>query len=94
MRISFLLFIFTLLTISNPLSAQNKKIITDTAGPKYLPEITVVGRNSSSDIHQLPEIVGTNINAGKKNSLIVMDNVNGNVVTNTMRQVMAKVPGI
>ena len=61
---------------------------------KYLPDITVVGRNTRADIHFLPEIVGTQINAGKKNSLIVMDNVQGNTVTNTMRQVMAKVPGI
>lgn len=42
----------------------------------------------------MPEIVGTNIYAGKKNALIVMDNVQGNVVNNTMRQVMAKIPGI
>ncbi len=62
--------------------------------PRYLPSVTIVGRNSKTDIHQLPEIVGTAIYAGKKNSLIVMDNVQGNVVTNTMRQVMAKVPGI
>ncbi len=62
--------------------------------PNSLPDITLVGRNSAADIHFLPEIVGTNINAGKKNALIVMDNVQGNVVTNTMRQVMAKVPGI
>jgi len=62
--------------------------------PKYLPGITIVGRNSKSDIHLLPEVVGTSIYAGKKNSLIVMDNVKGNVVTNNMRQVVAKVPGI
>ncbi len=61
---------------------------------KYLPDITVVGRNSKSDYQQLPEIVGTSIYAGKKNALIVLDNVQGNVVTNTMRQVMAKIPGI
>lgn len=61
---------------------------------KYLSDITIVGRNTRADIHFLPEIVGTQINAGKKNSLIVMDNVQGNVVTNTMRQVVAKVPGI
>jgi Fe(3+) dicitrate transport protein len=61
---------------------------------KYLPDLTLVGRNTKTDIHQLPEIVGTSINAGKKNALIVLDNVQGNVVTNTMRQVMAKVPGI
>jgi len=61
---------------------------------KYLPEITVVGRQSKSDYHQMPEVVGTSIYAGKKNALIVLDNVQGNVVTNTMRQVLAKVPGI
>lgn len=61
---------------------------------RYLPEITVIGLGSKSDVQQLPEIVGTSIYAGKKNALILMDNVKGNVVTNTMRQVMAKVPGI
>jgi Fe(3+) dicitrate transport protein len=71
-----------------------KQADTSFFAPKYLPDITLVGRNTASDIHFLPEIVGTTINAGKKNSLIVMDNVQGNVVTNTMRQVMAKVPGI
>ncbi len=60
----------------------------------YLPHITLVGRHTKADIHFLPEIVGTTINAGKKNALIMMDNVQGNVVNNTMRQVMAKVPGI
>lgn len=66
----------------------------DTSQLKYLPDVTVVGRNSKSDYQQMPEVVGTNIYAGKKNALIVLDNVQGNVVTNTMRQVLAKVPGI
>jgi Fe(3+) dicitrate transport protein len=61
---------------------------------KRMAEITIVGLGSKSDIHQLPEIVGTSIYAGKKNALIMMDNVKANVSTNTMRQVMAKVPGI
>ena len=60
----------------------------------YLEEVTVVGRNTRADIHQLPHIVGTNIFAGKKNSLIVVDNLNANIVTNTMRQIVTKVPGI
>ena len=48
-------------------SAQDTTKIKDTGffAPKYLPEITLVGRNSSADIHFLPEVVGTNINAGK-----------------------------
>jgi Fe(3+) dicitrate transport protein len=61
---------------------------------KYLSEITIVGRGSTSDYQQMPEVVGTNIYAGKKSTLIVMNNVQGNVVTNNMRQVLAKVPGI
>ena len=78
-------------------SAQEKKIFHDDSTKpthKYLPDITVVGRFSKSDYQQLPEVVGTSIYAGKKNALIVLDNVQGNIVTNTMRQVLAKVPGI
>ena len=75
-------------------TAQEIQRDTQRVHTKYLQEITLVGRNTRADIHFLPEIVGTQINAGKKNSLIVMDNVQGNVVTNTMRQVVAKVPGI
>lgn len=78
--------------------SQENRIIfhDDSTNPKhkYLPDITVVGRNSRSDYQQMPEVVGTSIYAGKKNALIVLDNVQGNVVTNTMRQVLAKVPGI
>lgn len=66
----------------------------DTVHHKSLSDITIVGKNSRSDYQQMPEIVGTNIYAGKKSSLIVMDNVQGNVVLNTMRQVLTKVPGI
>lgn len=81
-------------------SAAQKDSLTffhdDSTAPshKYLSEITVVGRGSRSDYQQMPEVVGTSIYAGKKNALIVLDNVQGNVVTNNMRQVLAKVPGI
>ncbi len=76
-------------------TSQAQKAAEDTMQAKnYLPDLTVVGRHSYADIHQLPEVVGTHIFAGKKNALVVIDNVNGNVVTNTMRQVLAKVPGI
>ena len=74
----------------NSLIAQEQ----DSIPARILSEITIVGQKSKSDIHQLPEIVGTNIYAGKKSALVVLDHVKGNIVTNTMRQVMAKVPGI
>ncbi|HYK54888.1 MAG TPA: TonB-dependent receptor, partial [Flavisolibacter sp.] len=87
-------FVLALLSLGINGFAQNA-VDTDTL-PKhrYLPEVTVIGRGSKSDYQQMPEVVGTNIYAGKKNALIVLDNVQGNVVTNTMRQVLAKVPGI
>lgn len=86
---------FSLMLLAVNISiAQNNSPKTDTLHVKSLPDITVVGRNSKSDYQQMPEIVGTNIYAGKKNALIVLDNVQGNVVTNTMRQVLAKVPGV
>jgi len=61
---------------------------------EYLPEITLVGRGEKRDILMLPEVVGTKINAGKKNSLVVVEELNTVVVNNNMRQIMAKVPGI
>ena len=89
---------FIAAVIFNSANAQtlSEKAINDSIDlkTKYLPDITVVGKNSKSDIQQMPEIVGTSIYAGKKNSLIVLDNVRGNVVTNNMRQVLAKVAGI
>ena len=81
------------LLVGLQVSAQKASLDTLVRKEKF-EDVTVVGRGSSSDYQQMPEIVGTNIYAGKKNALIVLDNVQGNVVTNTMRQVLAKVPGI
>ena len=89
-KISFILFFIAVLT--QEMNAQDT--IKDSAAWKRLPDITVVGRNSKSDYQQLPEIVGTSIYAGKKNTLIVLENVQGNTSNNIMRQVLAKVPGI
>jgi len=95
-KTSLLLFTFILLTgFFQHLDGQTifhddstKRLV------KNLPDITIVGRNSKSDYQAMPEIVGTSIYAGKKSALIVLDRVQGNVTTNTMRQVMAKIPGI
>jgi Fe(3+) dicitrate transport protein len=92
-NISILLLGLSLFTTAQD---KNNSPKADTLEPnhKYLPDVTIVGRYSKSDIQQLPEVVGTSVYAGKKNALIILDNVKGNVVTNNMRQVVAKVPGI
>lgn len=82
------------LGLSHSIQAQTSKIEKDTTKWHNLKDVTIVGRNSKSDYQQIPEIVGTNIYAGKKNALIVLENVQGNIANNTMRQVLAKVPGI
>ena len=89
-KISISMFLISILV--QKINAQDK--IKDSLQWKKLPDITVVGRNSKSDYQQLPEIVGTTIYAGKKNALIVVENVQGNISNNIMRQVLAKVPGI
>jgi Fe(3+) dicitrate transport protein len=80
---------------------QQGAIAQDSATPpdsvtalKFLPDVNVVGKSIKTDITHLPEIVGTQIFAGKKNSLVVMKNLQAVVVTNNRRQVLAKVPGI
>jgi Fe(3+) dicitrate transport protein len=94
-RIIFVVIAVLILQFKSSLAQViEKKNVEDTSNTKYLQDVTVVGRYSKNDYQQMPEIVGTNIYAGKKSSLIVMDNVQGNVVTNNMRQVLAKVPGI
>ncbi|WP_207495562.1 TonB-dependent receptor family protein [Aridibaculum aurantiacum] len=95
MKHSFLALI-AIGVISTAQSQDHNKIVEkDTiTAQKYLADVTVVGRGSRSDYQQMPEVVGTSIYAGKKNALIVLDNVQGNVVNNTMRQVMSKVAGI
>ena len=87
-------FIVYLLGFAHVTQAQTVTVQKDSTHWHHLKDVTIVGRNSKSDYQQIPEIVGTNIYAGKKNALIVLDNVQGNIANNTMRQVLAKVPGI
>ncbi len=89
-----IVFVFLFNILSS--SAQQEKPIKDSFETyiKHLPDITVVSKNSKSDLQLLPEIVGTSIYAGKKSSLVIVNNIQGNVVMNNMRQVLAKVPGI
>lgn len=91
MRTFLLISLFGCSTLYTQAQQNNN----DTLNHKeYLPDITVVGTDIRTTTYQLPEIVGTHIFAGKKNALVVVNNINGNIVTNTMRQILAKVPGI
>lgn len=86
-----LLSLWNLDCSANSVIANN---YSDTGKPVYLPDVNVVGTARNHNTIQLPEIVGTNIYAGKKNNLILLKNLNAVVVNNNMRLIMAKVPGI
>ena len=86
-----LLLSFLLLACSCSVFAADTQ---DSGKPSYLPDVNVVGTLRNRDAIHLPEIVGTQIYAGKKNSLILLKNINAVVVNNNMRQILAKVPGI
>lgn len=75
-------------------NAEAQKGLDTSLHLEYLSEISLVGSGQQRDIMMLPEVVGTKINAGKKNSLIVLDQVNNLVANNSMRQILSKVPGI
>ena len=96
MKIRVQIFLLSILVFGHlpQTKAQEIKVQKDSTHWHNLKDVTIVGRNSKSDYQQMPEIVGTNIYAGKKNTLIVLENVQGNIANNTMRQVLAKVPGI
>ncbi len=80
--------------LSLNLLAQRQTYSDSSLHLEYLSEIALVGFGQNRDVMMLPEVVGTKINAGKKNSLVVMDQVNNVVANNSMRQILAKVPGI
>ncbi|MFZ9970969.1 MAG: TonB-dependent receptor plug domain-containing protein, partial [Bacteroidia bacterium] len=76
---------------ATPSVAQN---LDSSIHVEYMSEIALVGAKQARDALFLPEVVGTKINAGKKNSLVILDNANAIVVNNSMRQLLAKVPGM
>lgn len=80
--------------LSLKISAQRQTYADSSLHLEYLSEIALVGFGQHKDVMMLPEVVGTKIYAGKKNSLVVMDQVNNVVANNSMRQILAKVPGI
>ena len=94
-RFSPIRFLFTLCFFVLPwLSLTAQKQQDTSLHLEYIAEVTLVGRGQQRDVMMLPEVVGTKINAGKKNSLVVMDQLNTVVANNSMRQILAKVPGI
>jgi Fe(3+) dicitrate transport protein len=62
---------------------------------EQLDALTVKAKKDNEfGITRLHAIEGTNIYAGKKSEVIVMEDMNANLATNNSRQIFAKVPGL
>lgn len=56
--------------------------------------VTSANQDNNKNIDRLNAVEGTSVYDGKKNELIKLDKLNGNLATNSARQVFAKVPGL
>ena len=85
-----------LLSIATTVSAQtdrpDKVIPNDTL--HALPAVSVQSGLRINPFQFMPEIAGTAINAGKKHAQILVQQAPANLSANSMRQVLAKIPGI
>ena len=70
-----------------------KKVITDSIKPVYLDSVKV-NAYLHSDAKYLTDVVGTNIFAGKKTNLVLVDAAKMNLAQNISRTVYANIPGI
>ncbi len=89
-------YCFVILIYNSKAYSQSDTLHIDSLNhySRNLPDITIISLYNNSDVQQLPQIVGTEIYAGKKTTLLVLDKIQGNTATNTMRQIFSKVPGI
>jgi len=61
---------------------------------RHLDEIVIEDRKNNIQVERLPDIHNLNLIAGKKNEVIELGGVNGNLAEKTGRQIFAKIPGV
>lgn len=67
---------------------------SDTSKTLILNEVEIKATVLKSNLERLPEIKGTVIYSGKKNEVIQVNAINGDLSSNNTRQVFGKVPGV
>ena len=87
-----ILLILIICSASCKLYAQ-KKVITDSVKPVYLDSVKV-NAYLHSDAKYLTNVMGTNIFAGKKTNLVLVDAADMSLAQNITRTIYAKIPGI
>ena len=88
-------FFILFLLCYDGVNAQVQNTVKDSAFSLHtLDSITLVAFHRQNNLHQLPDVKGTFLFAGKKTEVILMTQLPADVANKTGRQIFAKIPGI
>ncbi len=87
-----LYFILPLLVFANTSNAQDKFDIEENDTVKKLPPVIIITKQQSPD--RMPETKDNVLFSGKKNEVLKLSNINGNLTNNNAREIFARIPGV
>lgn len=93
-KVSSLSYVEKTLTVSVRAGQTTEVIFHLEVAAKMLDDVVVEGEYNPSQISRLPDVVGAELIGSKKNEVIDLKRMDGNIATNNTRQIFAKVPGI
>ena len=87
-----LYFILPLLIFVNISNAQDKFDIEENDTVKKLAPVIIITKQQSPD--RMPETKDNVLFSGKKNEVLKLSNINGNLTNNNAREIFARIPGV
>jgi Fe(3+) dicitrate transport protein len=87
-----LYFILPLLIFVNTSNAQDKFDIEENDTVKKLAPVIIISKQQSPD--RMPETKENVLFSGKKNEVLKLSNINGNLTNNNAREIFARIPGV
>ena len=87
-----LYYILSLLVVSNTIKAQDTFDFEENDTVKKLAPVIIVTKQQSPE--RMPEIKGNVIFSGKKNEVLKLSSINGNLTNNNAREIFARIPGV
>ena len=85
-------FLLFLLLIANTLQAQDKFQVEENDTVKKLSPVIIITKQQSPE--RMPETKDNILFSGKKNEVIKLSNINGNLTNNNAREIFARIPGV
>jgi Fe(3+) dicitrate transport protein len=87
-----LYFILPLLIFVNTCNAQDKFDIEENDTVKKLAPVIIITKQQSPD--RMPETKDNVLFSGKKNEVLKLSSINGNLTNNNAREIFARIPGV